>query len=110
MKHTYGEYTEDQVAEFKQRIRKKIYFLLLSVDYNTADQFKYINKKQAFKSLLYELGGASRVFFQPEQIVECINLLEEARDELFGEGFNYKKYRKLILDAGAAIERIKEVD
>ena len=110
MKHNYGEYTEDQIADFKQRIRKKIYFLLLSVDTKTADQFKYINKKKAFKSLLYELGGASSVFFEPAEIVECVNLLEEARKELFGKSFSFGKYRKLILDAGACIERIKEVD
>lgn len=110
MKHNYGEYTENQIAEFKQRIRKKIYFLLLAVDENTADQFEHINKRKAFRSLLYELGGASSVFFEPAEIVECVNLLEEARKELFSKGFSFSKYRKLILDAGACIERIKEVD
>jgi hypothetical protein len=109
MKNKYGEYTEKQIADFKKRIRKKIYFLLLAVDKDTADQFPHLNKRKAFKSLLYELGGASSVFFEPDEIVEAVNLLEEARNELFSEEFSFLKYRKLLLDAGGCIERIKEV-
>ena len=110
MKHNYGVFTENQIAGFKKRIRKKIFFLLLSVDKKTADQFEYIDKQKAFNSLLYELGGASNVFFQPTEIVEAVNLLEEARDELTSDEFDYMVYRKLLLDAGSAIGRIKEVD
>ena len=43
MKHKYGEYTEFQISEFKKRIRKSIYVLLLSVDKNTSKQFEDSN-------------------------------------------------------------------
>ena len=109
MTHKYGEYTEFQVGEFKKRIRKTIFLLLLSVDPKTASQFKHANIKKVFSGLLYELGGASDVFFEPAEIVEAVNLLERARQELFSAEYDFKVYRKLILDAGACIDRIKEV-
>lgn len=109
MKHKYGEYTEFQISEFKKRIRKSIYVLLLSVDKNTSKQFEDSNIDAMFDSLLYELGGASNVLFHPSEIVEAVNLLERARLELISKDFRWKVYRKLILDAGACIGRIEEV-
>ena len=109
MKHKYGEYTEFQIGEFKKRIRKTIFLLLLCVDPKTAGQFKGAKTDKIFEGLLYELGGASDVFFEPAEIVEAVNLLERAKQELRSKKYDFQVYRKLILDAGACIDRIKEV-
>lgn len=110
MKHKYGEYTEFQIREFKTRIRRTIFLLLLSADPKTKNDYAYVNPHQVFRSLLFELGGASSVFPTSPEIVEAVNLLEQARKMLKWKRFNFEDYRKLILDAGASIGRMKEVD
>lgn len=109
MKNKYGEFTEFQIEEFKTRIRKTIFLLLLCVDNETAEHFEHINVRKTMNSLLYELGGASSVLFDPPEIVEAVNLLDRAKQELRSKNFSFKVYRKLILDAGSCIDRIGEV-
>ena len=59
--------------------------------------------------LLYKLGGLNSVLYEPPELVTVISLLEAARIEYGKENFNFKIYRKLVLDSGAEILKIKEV-
>jgi hypothetical protein len=47
---------------------------------------------------------------EPPELVETMSLLEAALNEYQNECFSWNKYRKLILDAGACIMRVKEGD
>ena len=42
----------------------------------------------------------------PTELVTVMSLLEAARMEYFSENFNFKIYRKLILDSGVEIMKI----
>ena len=46
---------------------------------------------------------------QPE-IVTTMSLLQAAKKEFNKDRFNFRIYRKLILDAGSEIEKLKEGD
>lgn len=109
MNHKYGNFSASQMSEAKERIRKKIFFLLLIVDPNERNKYEHINVLEAFEMELTEIGGLNSVLFEPPELVRVISLLESALNEYMNSEFNWKKYRKLILDAGNEIKNIKEV-
>lgn len=110
MQYKYGEFTSSQVSLTKKEIQKQIFFLLLCADPKTKNDCKYVNLNDAFNSLLYKLGGLNSLLGHPRVLVDVISLLEEALIKLNEPIFNFKVYRKLVLDAGALINDIKEVD
>ena len=114
MKYKYGEYNNNQFEHIKKWIQKQIFFLLICVDPETKEEHKNINIEQAFESLLTEIGGLNSLLSYPNEIVHISNLLEAARLELNSPEFSlldfkHSKFRKLILDAGAKVNNIKEV-
>lgn len=110
MKHKYGNFTTSQISLTKKEIRKQIFFLLLCADPNTKDKYDHINLNDAFNGLLYKLGGLNSILGEPQQLVDVISLLEEALIKYNEPEFDYKVYRRLILNAGSLTDTIKEVD
>ena len=110
MKHKYGNFTKIQMLSTKRSIRKQIFFLLLCADPNTRDNYTHIDVNDAFKGLLYKLDGFNSILGEPQELVDTISLLEEALIKYNEPNFNFKIYRRLILNAGSLINNIKEVD
>lgn len=108
--HKYGEFTQNQMSETKQSIRRSIFFLLLIVDPKTKDEYKDVNVVAAFSNLLHKLGGMNSVLREPPELVSVISLLEAALIEFTSPDYNWQTYRKLILDAGNEVLKVKEVD
>ena len=109
MKHKYGEFSVEQIKYTKQSIRKSIFFLLLYVDPKTKQEYADVNVNKAFDGLLHRLGGMNNILFCPPELVTVISLLQEAWTEFNKKDFDFGVYRKLILDAGAEVDKIKEV-
>lgn len=109
-KHKYGEFQDNQISQTKQYIRKQIYFLLLCVDPETKDEYPNIDVAVAFDGLLRKLGGLNEVLFCPPELVKVIALLEAALIEFNNPDFQFGIYRKLVLDAGSEVLKIKEVE
>lgn len=109
MKHLYGEFTSDQISQTKKSLRGSIFFLLLCVDKKTADEYKDVDVKKCFKGLLLKLGGLNEVLMTPPELVTVISLLQAALMEYEKPKFEFQTYRKLILDAGAEVDKLKEV-
>lgn len=110
MTYKYGEYTKEQISDIKQYIRKQIFFLLLCVDRDTKEEYKNVSVDQAFDSLLQRLAGLNELLCCPAELVRVMTLLEAARLEYNSPSFQFSKYRKLVLDAGNEVNKIKEVD
>ena len=110
MKTKYGEYSSAQISSIKTSIRKSIFFLLLYVDPATKSEYPNINVGDAFRSLQYRINGFNRILMEPPELVETMSLLESAWNEYISDNFNFKVYRKLILDAGSEIMRVKEAE
>lgn len=108
-KYKYGNLADNQIISTKQYMRKKIYFLLLCADPNTKDEYKDINLEQAFNDILNCFGGLNEILLYPPELVVVIGLLEAAHTEYHKENFNFSSYRKLVLDAGNEVLKIKEV-
>ena len=109
MKHLYGEFTEDQIVQSKKSLRDSIFFLLLCVDRKTAWEYKDIDVNKSFKGLLLRIGGMNDLLMNPPELVTVLSLLQAAMTEYNNPEFNFKTYRKLILDAGAEVDRLGEV-
>lgn len=110
MLYKYGEFSSNQIAQTKEYMRKRIFFLLLIVDPKTKDEYENVNVKEAFECELKKLGGLNSILFYPPELVRIIALLEAALNELSSPTFNWNKYRKLVLDAGNEVLKIKEVE
>lgn len=110
MKTRYGYYSSAQIHSTKISLRKAIFFLLLYVDPNTKEEYSNIDVVEAFRSLQYKLNGLNGILHEPPELVLTMSILESAKSEYLSESFDFKNYRKLILDAGAEIMKIKEGD
>lgn len=110
MKHKYGNFTKTQMLLAKKSIRKQIFFLLLCADPKTKDNYTHVDVGEAFKGLLYKLDGLNSVLGEPQELVDTISLLEEALIKYNEPEFNFRTYRRLVLNAGSLIDAIKEVD
>ena len=109
MRHKYGSFTETQMVLTKKSIRKQIFFLLLCVDPKTKGDYAHVNVGEAFRGLLYKLDGLNSVLGEPQELVDTISLLEEALIKYNEPEFNFRTYRRLILNAGSLIDTIREV-
>lgn len=109
MKYEYGEFSEEQIAQTKTKLRKQIFFLLLIVDPKTSANYEDVDPKAAIENMLQTLGGLNRLLGYPQQIVGISTTLSAALIEYEkGDEINYDTYRKLILDAGSNVLKIGE--
>lgn len=114
MEHKYGEFTQNQIASLKKEMRKRIFYLILITDPETKTQYNGVDVEAAFSSILHWLGGLNEVLFCPVELVTVIGLLEAAlleykHDYLEEVEYHGSSFRKLVLDAGATVLKIKEV-
>ena len=110
MHNKYGEFNQSQIQSAKKGIRKNVIFLLAIADPKLKEEYKYVNVNAAFNSLLTELSGMNELLYNPPELVTIMSLLEAALIEYNNPDFDFSRYRKLILDACAKVELIKEVD
>jgi len=110
LKYKYGTYTDNQIAYTKDWMRKQIYFLLLCADPKTKENYTNIDINQDFDSLLKKFGGFNELLLCPPELVQIMSLLEAALREVNNPNFDFSIYRKLVLDAGSEVLKIKEVD
>lgn len=109
MEYKYGTFTTNQIAETKCKLRKQIFFLLLIVDPETCGNYENIDVPSAFDNIMYMIGGLNKLLDYPQQLVTVMSLLQSALDEYLDPDFDYEVYRKLVLDAGNEVQKIKEV-
>lgn len=109
MKHLYGAFTQNQIAQTKKSLRGSIFFLLLCVDRKTSSEYKDVDVNKCFSGLLLRIGGLNQLLMCPPELVTVMSLLQAALMEYNNPEFNFHTYRKLILDAGAEVEKLKEV-
>lgn len=108
MKYLYGKFPKNQIDKLCKSIRGSIFFLLLCVDPNTRDEYRGVDVGKNFDYIMLKLKGLNRLLVDRVEVIDIMSMLEAARIEYENPNFNFKIYRKLILDAGAEVERLKE--
>lgn len=109
MKYKYGEFSQNQISQTKIKLRKKIFFLLIIVDPKTKDDYPDINVQKTFENILLLIDGYNKLLNYPQQLVDILSYLVEAFRQYCDPFFDFKRYRKLILDSGNLVLKIKEV-
>jgi len=110
MKYLYGEFGVKQFNDAITYIRKKIFFLLVVVDKYDGYKFQDVDVEKCFDDIFAILDGLNCILRKPKELVTTVSLLESALLEYTNPDFDFFKYRKLILDAGNEIQKIKEVE
>lgn len=108
MKYMYGDFTANQISETKKSLRGSIFFLLLCVDPKTSNEYKDVDVNKCFDGLLLKMGGMNELLLCPPELVTTMSLLRAAMSEFNSPTYKFKTYRKLILDAGAEVDKIRE--
>lgn len=103
------EFSQNQIAETKERIRKKIFYLILYVDPETSKDYPNVDVSDAIDNVLNLVSGFNDLMGCPNEVVMAMSYLTTARRLYNSNNYSWMKYRKLILDAGSEIGKIKEV-
>lgn len=104
--YLYGEFEDTQFEEYINQLHKKLFFLLLYKDPKTQDDFIDVDFDAYFKKIMVEIDAFNKILQYPKPIVELVVTLQEAYDEQKSEGYDWKIYRKHILDAHGLIDRL----
>lgn len=104
MKHKYGSFSQSQMSEYKNKLHNTIHWLLIykENDYKLLDEY--------FNTTLLKLNALNEILFYPNSIVSLYTTLEAARVILNSNEFDFKAYRKLILDAHSLVDKLPEID
>lgn len=104
MKNCYGEFTKEQIVEYKKTLHASVHWLLIYKE----ESYEFLDKY--FESLIVRVGGLNRMFNYSQEIMRLVVVLDSAREEATKENCNFKTYRKLILDAHTLIDQLRESD
>lgn len=110
MKYKYGNFTPNQVTNYKKLLHNKIHWLLIYKDPETEQNFKNVNIPKYVASIQYELNGLNEILEKQPRLISLICLIEQALVELKKEDFNFEVYRRLLLDAHSLIDKFPDLD
>lgn len=106
MEYLYGKFSDAQVAEFKNKLHKKLFWLLLYKDPKTAQNYESVDFPKYFVNLMKEIDGLNELLCYPEPIIDICCKLQAAYRESRNEQFDYQVYRKFVLDAHNLVDKI----
>ena len=106
MEHLYGYFTDGQLENYKTKLHKDVFWLLLYKDPEKNGDFLSVDYNKYFNNLMLRINGLNELLSHPTEIVEMMSVLEAALMETQKESFNFRTYRKLLFDAHSLIDKI----
>lgn len=106
IQHKYGECTVEQMNKHKNSLRKSIFWLLLYKDPNVTEDYTNVDYDKYFNGLMCRIAGLNELFGFPPDVITLLSMLQAAKQETEKDEFEFKTYRKLILDAGSLAEKM----
>lgn len=108
MIHKYGNFPDKQFNEYKVKLHRDLFWLLLYKDPETSGDFANVDFNKYFTGLMRKIDGLNELLFYPSEIIEIMIHLEAAYKLTRCDDFDYSTYRKLILDAHSIVDRIHD--
>lgn len=108
MKTIYGHFDDNQIEEYKVKLHRELFWLLLYKDPKLEYKYNNINYDKFFTFLMKRLDGLNEILDYPVELVQIMSSLQAAFNEAHKDEFNYKMYRKLILDAHSLVDKINK--
>ena len=99
MNTLYGKYGEQQLSDYREKLHNKMFWLLIYKDPKSIDEYRHVDFDKYFRSLMKEINGLNDILLQPAKLIEMMTLLQAAYNETVSENFDYRVYRKFVLDA-----------
>ena len=106
IEHLYGNFSDTQFEEYKVKLHKELFWLLLYKDPKTKDKYENVNFEKYFIGLMKKLSGLNELLFEPVEMVSILSLLQAALIETKKDCFDFQSYRKLILDTHSLVDKI----
>ncbi len=106
MQTIYGHFEDEQMENYKVKLHKELFWLLIYKDPKTKDEYLNVDFNKYFDGLMRKMDGLNALLFYPTEIVSIMSLLEAALIESKKVDFDYKVYRKLVLDAHSLVDKI----
>ena len=106
MQNIYGHFDDEQMENYKVKLHKELFWLLIYKDPKTRDEYLNIDFNKYFDGLMRRIDGLNKLLFYPVEIVSIMSLLEAALIESKKVDFDYQAYRKLVLDAHSLVDKI----
>lgn len=106
MRSIYGNFNDEQMESYKVKLHKELFWLLIYKDPKTKEEYLDVDFNKYFEGLMRKMDGLNSLLSYPVEIVSIMSLLEAAFIESQKENFNYKAYRKLVLDAHSLVDKI----
>lgn len=106
MQHLYGHFNNEQMENYKVKLHKELFWLLIYKDPKTRDEYLNIDFNKYFDGLMRRIDGLNELLFYPTEIVAIMSLLQAALIESKKVDFDYQAYRKLVLDAHSLVDKI----
>ena len=110
MKYLYGEFSDKQIDYAVVSMHNDIHKLLLYKDnkvteviFNSDEDF--VNY---FTNLLFRFGGLNELLGKPMEMVDLMSTLQSAYSEVLSNNFNYRVFRRAILDCHGYIKAMFE--
>lgn len=106
MKHLYGYFSDKQMDNYKVKLHKELFWLLIYQDPETKNEYPNVDFNKYFDGLMKRMNGLNKLLSYPAEIVAIMSLLEAALIETEKIEFDYQTYRKLVLDAHSLVDKI----
>lgn len=106
MEYLYGEFSREQFEKQRKSLHDAMFWLLLYKDPTTCEQYKDVDFSYYFDSLMGRIGGLNELLRRPPELITLLSYLEAAYLESQKTPFNYKLYRKFVLDAHGELDKI----
>lgn len=108
MWYLYGKFTADQLSEVKKQIHSSLQWLLRYKDPKYSDQFEHVDVDKFLSTLLHRAGGLSSLFGNPPEYVMMMALLQEARNYLSSDDYDFLEFRRIILELHSIVDKLPE--
>lgn len=99
-------FSKEQLIEYKEKLHKKLFWLILYKDPKTKDDYEYVDFDTYFNVLMKELSGFNELLSYPVEMVSILSLLQSAHNETKKDEFNWSMYRRLVLNAHNLVDKI----
>lgn len=94
IEYKYGDFSEEQIGKYKDKLHKELFWLLLYKDPNTCGDYEEVDFDGYFANFMKRLNAFNELLFYPQEIVSIAVLCQAAYNETLKDEFNFKAYRK----------------
>ena len=76
VEHKYGNFNESQFDEYKSRMRKKIFWLIIYTDPKTKEPYRDVDIVSYHKNIMEQISGLNSLLFHPSGVVDILCALD----------------------------------